>query len=48
MALDSVPKGGKLSVAKRRTKHYEYMKTTLGRTDEHPLECEIWRKAVEE
>lgn len=28
--------------------HYEYMKTILCRTEEHALECEIWRRTAEE
>ena len=48
MALDSVPKGGKRSEAKRRTKHYEYLTTVRKRTEETRLENELWKKAVEE
>ncbi|MBR3412145.1 MAG: hypothetical protein IKG81_05605 [Bacteroidales bacterium] len=48
MALDSVPKGGKQSEAKRRTKHYEYLDTVRKRTEETRLEHELWHRAVEE
>jgi len=48
VALDSVPKGGERSEAKRRTKHYEYLDTVRKRTEETRLEHDLWHRAVEE
>ena len=48
VALDSVPKGGKRSAAKRRTNHYEYLAMVMRRVEEIPIENDLWRKAVDE